>query len=202
MTKLALVAALTFATVVHAQTAPDDRYVKQLAGATLVEGKGFPGVVELGTATPQMYKTLGPAREDTSFVFWYFYDRGPWTLVVVADTTPSGDFTTRAIEISGAHAPPTSRGIHIGDPIAKVTKTYGASAAFTGSVGSPQFAHATTVDMRDHTKHVLPDVEAPYRAGLYYPALSLLFLAKDGKVDKIVVVTRQIAPGAASGETR
>jgi hypothetical protein len=191
MTQLAIVAAVTFAsfvTVASGQTAPDDRYVKQLAGATLVEGKGFPGVVELGTATPQMYKALGPGREDTNFVFWYFYDRGPWTLVVVADTTPSGEFTTRAIEISGAHAPPTARGIRIGDPIAKVTKTYGASEPFTGSVGSPQFAHATTIDMRDHTKHVLPDVEAAYKAGLYYPLLSLLFVAKDGKVDKIVLV--------------
>jgi len=192
MTKLVIAAALTLASIAHAHVTPDDRYATQLAGAMLVEGNGFPGVVELGTATPQMYKTLGPAREDTNFVFWYFYDRGPWTLVVVADTTPTGDFTMRAIEISGAHAPATSRGVRIGDPIAKVTKTYGASEVFTGSVGSPQFAHATTVDLRDHSKHVLPDVEAAYKAGLYYPKLSTLFVAKDGKVDKIVVVIRNL----------
>ena len=91
---------------------PSDSYAKQLAQATLVEGRGFPGVVELGMATPQMYKAIGPGRESLGMPFWYTYDRGSWQLVVVAETTARGDFTTRAIEISGARTRDQARPAH------------------------------------------------------------------------------------------
>ncbi|CAN5295990.1 hypothetical protein BH11MYX1_BH11MYX1_48970 [soil metagenome] len=176
-----------------APPAPDDRYAKQLAGQPLVEGKGFAGVVELGTPTPRMYKALGPGREDTGFVFWYFYDRGPWQLTVMAETTPTNDFQTRAIEISGAKAPATARGIRIGDTAAQVTKVYGAGEAFTGTVGDPKFEHMTTHDLRDGSSHVLPDIEATYRGGVFYPALGTLFVM-NGAVERIVVVSPAAVP--------
>jgi hypothetical protein len=158
--------------------APDDRYAKQLAGVAFVEGQGFPGVVELGTATPQMYKTLGPGREALGMPFWYFYDRGTWNLVVVAEMTASADFTTRAIEISGVHAPATKLGLHVGDSVARVKQLYGAGEAFTSTVGSPKLVTDT-----------IADLEATYKAGIYYPKLSTLVVIKRGVVDKIVVVT-------------
>ena len=87
-----LVAPLLLAAFAHTASAqtvpigPDARYVKLLAGKSLVDGKGFAGLIELGTPTPQMYKALGPGREDPNFVFWYFYDRGAWQLTVIAET--------------------------------------------------------------------------------------------------------------------
>ncbi len=186
-TLLAPVALAVCAHVAAAQTGPDDRYAK-LITKPLVEGVGFPGIVEVGGATPAMYKALGPGREDPSYVFWYFYDRGPWRLTVIAETTAANDFQTRAIEIAGAKAPATSRGIHIGDSAAQVTKAYGASAAFTGTVGDAKFEHMTTHDLRDGSAHVLPEIEAGYKGGMFYPALGTLFVLKNGAVERIVVM--------------
>ncbi len=189
-----LVAPLLLAAFAHTASAqtvpigPDARYVKLLAGKPLVDGKGFAGLIELGTPTPEMYKALGPGREDPNFVFWYFYDRGAWQLTVIAETTPSNDFQTRAIEISGPKAPPTSRGIHIGDTAAQVTKAYGTGVVFDGTVGDAKFAHMTTHDLRDGSSHVLPDVEAAYKGGVFYPALGTLFVLKGGTVERIVIV--------------
>jgi hypothetical protein len=160
-----------------APASPNDSYARQLAKATLVEGHGFPSVVELGTPTPQMYKAIGAGRESLGMPFWYIYDRGSWQLVVVAETTASGDFVTRAIEISGTHAPATKLGLHIGDPVARVEKLYGAGEAFTSSVGSPAFVTKATAAR-----------EATYKHGIYYPKRSTLFVIERGVVDKIVVV--------------
>jgi len=190
--KLLVIAALCmFTATVSAQApqAPDDRYVKQLAGKPLEEGKGFPGVIALGTPTPEMYKALGPGRENMDVPFWYFYDLGPWTLVVVAESdAETGQFVTRAIEISGGKAPATKRGARIGDPIKKIVGLYGKAEAFSSSVGSPLYANMMSIDVKTGVKHPLPDTEQAYKDSRYYPALSTLFVVAGGKVEKIVVV--------------
>ena len=182
MTKTTLLlCALSAVALANTPKSPDDRYTKVLAKAELVEGQGFAGVLELGTPTPEMVKTFGVAEEKLGKPFWYVYDRGDWTLTVTADFDAKHDFKTHAIEITGAKAPGTKRGIHIGDKMTKVTKTYGKGEAFTGTIGSPRFAKHDDGE----------DPEAVYKTGVYYPKLSLLVVAKDGKVDRIVVV----APG-------
>ena len=94
-----------------AQGAPTDAYAKLLDGRKLEEGKGFPGVIEVGTPTPAMYKALGPGREVAGTPFWYFYDKGPWTLVVVGEMSmETGGFATRAIQVTGDKAQATVQG--------------------------------------------------------------------------------------------
>jgi hypothetical protein len=187
---LAVGALLLVATgTARAQGAPDDRYAKVLKGKVLEEGKGFPGLVTLGQPTPAMYKLLGPGREDMNFPFWYFYDQGPWRLVVVAELA-NGEFRTRAIEVSGDKAPATAKGARVGDGADKITKLYGPPSPFSASVGSPLLTNMVSVDIKSGAETALPDPEQAYKDSLYYPDLSTLFVMTGGHVARIVVVLR------------
>ncbi|MCW5802723.1 MAG: hypothetical protein KIT31_10075 [Deltaproteobacteria bacterium] len=169
--------------------APDDSYAKLLAGKTLEEGKGFPGIVEVGTPTPAMYKALGAGREVAGMPFWYFYDKGPWTLIVVGEMSmETGGFMTRAIQLAGDKAPATKQGVKIGDPVAKVEKVYGKGAPFSGTVGSPAMAGMVSIDVKTGAKKPLPDVEKAFKDSLFYPKLGTLFVVTGGAVSGIVVV--------------
>src|SRR3982750_2564852 len=96
--------------VVAAPSAPTDAYAKKLAGKTIAEGKGFPGIVAIGEPSPKMFGELGPGRETPEAPFWYFYDKGAWQLVVVAEIdAETGSFVTRAIQVSGERAPATAK---------------------------------------------------------------------------------------------
>ncbi len=175
--------------VARADDAPDDRYATVLQGKTLDEGKGFGATLFLGQPTPAMYQLLGPGREDMNYPFWYFYDRGPWRLVVVAEMD-NGTFRTRAIELAGDKAPPTAKGAHIGDDAARIRKLYGKPAPFSGTVGSPLLRNMVSIDIKSGGATPMPDPEKAYQDSLYYPALSTLFVMAGGKVARIVVVLR------------
>src|SRR4051794_26281004 len=102
-------ASLLVAGPAGARREPNDRYAQGLAGKTLVEGQGFPGLIATGAPTPQMIKELGYPLEK-NIPFWYFYEKGAWKLTVVAEMEmAAGGFRTRAILVEGAGAPATSR---------------------------------------------------------------------------------------------
>jgi hypothetical protein len=176
------------------QVVSGEPYVRLVAGKTLEEGKGFPGVIAIGDPTPSMYKTLGEPREDMAYPFWYFYDKGPWALTVVAEYV-ADTFRTRAIIISGSGAPATTKGVHIGDPTSAVASAYGKAVPFSGNVASPAFNKLTWVAVKPGVSMGVhkgggqnPDSDAPFRDSLFYPALGTLFVVHEGKVAQIAVV--------------
>ena len=173
-----------------APTPPTDAYAKKLAGKTIDDGKGFPGIVAIGDPSPEMFKALGPGRETAEAPFWYFYDKGSWTLVVVAEIdAETGSFVTRAIQVSGDRAPATSKGVRVGDAVKKITSAYGAGQPFTSTVGSPMLANLVSVDLATGKRTPLPDLEKAYKDSLYYPALGMLFVVgSSSKVSRIVVL--------------
>ncbi|HEV7554329.1 MAG TPA: hypothetical protein VGO00_02675, partial [Kofleriaceae bacterium] len=163
--------------VASAAPTPTDAYAKKLAGKTIEDGKGFPGIVAIGEPSPEMFKVLGPGRETPEAPFWYFYDKGSWMLVVVAEIdAETGGFVTRAIQLSGDRAPATSKGVHVGDAVKKVTSAYGPGQAFTSTVGSPMLANLVSVDLSTGKRTPQPDLEKAYKDSVYYPALGMLFV--------------------------
>jgi hypothetical protein len=173
----------------HAQPGPPtDAYAKLLAGKSLEEGKGFPGLAEVGTPS-RVFQTLGRPRETGDAPFWYFYDKGPWTLIVVTEfVQETGSYVTRAIVIAGTKAPPTKQGVRVGDDVAKVTKVYGKPETFSGSVGSPAIANMVSIDLKTGATRPAVDTEKAFKDSVFYSRIGMLFVIGNGKVERIVTV--------------
>ena len=170
-----------------ATSGSDEQYIRVLTGKTFEEGKGFPGAVAIGDGTPSMYQKLGAGREQVGLPFWYFFDKGPWTLTVVAEFVADA-FRIRGIIVSGTGAPPTAKGVRVGDAVSKVTSVYGIEAPFSGSVGSPLYKDMVMVDVQTGRRSAAPDTEAVFRDSLFYPKLATLFVVQKGQVVKIAAV--------------
>lgn len=187
---LVAIVVLTVGAAARGQPAPDDRYAKLLTNQKLVEGQGFPGVVAVEDATPQMFAKLGRAREAAEYPFWYFYESGPWRLTVVAEHVPvAHSFRVRALIVEGQGAPATVKGIRIGDPAAKVRQLYGEPSPAATTITDPQlraFESAGT------------DTEAAFRGRLYYPQQAISFVLEKERVTRIVVMKKIAAEALAS----
>jgi hypothetical protein len=172
----------------------NDKYVKVLAGKPLVEGKGFPGLLVVGAPLPTVVPLLDWGREEpTGFPFWYFYEKGPWKLTVIAardrERCWSALYRIEALVVEGAGAPATSRGLHVGDPRARVTELYGAKTTpFEGPIDH----RGSTRDKPVMWGGGTPDMSAreaydeELKAGAYYPELGLIVTFLDDKVAKMI----------------
>lgn len=172
----------------------NDKYVKVLAGKPLVEGKGFPGLLEVGAPLPVVVPLLDWGREEPAgFPFWYFYEKGPWKLTVIAARDRERCWHSlhriEALVVEGAGAPATSRGLRIGDSRARVTELYGAKTTpFEGPIdhrGSTREAPVAwgggTIDMSAREAY-----DEELKAGAYYPELGLIVTFADDKVAKMI----------------
>ena len=68
---------------------------------------------------PVVRPLLGYGREDFTFPFWYFFDKGPWMLSVVA--CPDWErcnflYRIESLIVEGEAAPATAKGVRVGDP--------------------------------------------------------------------------------------
>ena len=172
---------------------PDDRYVKVLAGKKLEEGKGFPGIAVVGEALSAA-KTLGSGREDMDWPFWYFYDKGRWqlTLCTLFDIT-ARNTTLHAVIVAGDGAPPTTKGLKIGDPVAKATETYGPSLPFPGAlVGTDRKGKTRTrVGAKEGSGTSVIDDPPEFKDALYFPDAKLLVAVDKGRVLKLAIVAEE-----------
>lgn len=174
------------------QGPPDDRYVKVLADCKLHGGKGFPGVLELGAPLPVVRPLLGYGREDLTFPFWYFFDKGPWMLSVVA--CPDWErcnflYRIESLIVEGEGAPATANGVRVGDPESKVVAVYGDDSKGFKELLDSRGTTRTTIRMWGGDE---PDVTArrtfdrSLEAGRYYPEHGLIFVFESGRVLRIV----------------
>jgi hypothetical protein len=169
--------------------APDDRYVKLLAGKKLEDAKGFPDVVVIGDAMWNVAKRIGSAREEMEWLWWYFYEKGPWQLTVCCVLDARHFASVHAIIVAGEGAPPTSKGIKVGDPVAKVTAAYGASQPFRGAlVGMDEKGRTRTWHMAGPARDVKVDDPPEFKDALFFPAAGLLVAVKDGRVFELAIV--------------
>ncbi len=174
---------------------PDDRYVKVLAGKSLEEGKGFPGVVVVGPSSRIDVEKIGFGREDFSWPFWYFYEKGPWQLTVatVMHSDMSGA-TTQAVIVAGAAAPGTKKGLKIGDPISKAKQIYGEPGPFDGAlVGLENLGRKRTrygFGKSAPEEQVISD-PPEFAGALFFPAERLLVAVENDKVKKLAIVFKE-----------
>ncbi|MDF1701690.1 MAG: hypothetical protein P1V36_11095 [Planctomycetota bacterium] len=174
---------------------PTDRYAKVFAGKTLTDGRGFVGQLELGMPLPLVTPLLGWGRQEPGlYSFWHFYEKGDWTLSVM----PRPDYercnflyNVEALILEGKGAPATSRGIRIGDAVAKVEAAYGKEPQRLKDKLDSRGV-TKTVWRNPNMKH--PDMSARHafdlsvRKGHYYPQHGMLFTFEDGKVARIIAL--------------
>ncbi len=174
---------------------PSDKYVKVFAGKTLTDGRGFVGQLEIGAPLPVVRPLLGWGHEKGyPWSFWYFYEKGPWTLTIIA--RPDYErcnflYHVEALVLEGAQAPPTKRGIRIGDSLAKVKKVYGRDTSeLTQQIDSRGVTKTTWLNPNtprpDKGKRRAFDQSV--RSGRYYPQHGMLFTFADGKVNRIIAL--------------
>ena len=173
---------------------PTDAYEKLLAGKKLEERIGFPGIVVVGDALPKVMQRLGPGREEAPWFFWYFYEKGSWNLTVCTSTDDeSYEYVVQALIMSGVAAPPTKKGVKIGDPVTKLTAAYGKPGPFTGSLVGLAHKGKTVSGLTfengrvNQTTRVIEEPEA-FQEPIYYAAERLAFAVSDGYIDKIALV--------------
>ncbi len=92
----------------------------------LIEGLGYEGILTVYDETPRMYRRLGTPRTDPKRPLWYFYDSGPFRLVVRAEYRDSRFFVA-SIQAAGGERGRivTNSGVRSGDPLRKVIDTHG-----------------------------------------------------------------------------
>lgn len=177
-----------------ADRTPTTRYVTVLAGKKLEEGRGFPGIVEVGSALPTVHPKIGYGREESAFGFWYFYDLGPWKLTVIA--RPDWErcnylSNVEAVIVEGPGAPATTRGVAVGDPKAKVLEVYGKDPErlrdkidSRGTTKTQWWAAGAEPDMTRRDAW-----DADIALGAYYPDAGLLFTFDDEyRVQRIIAI--------------
>jgi hypothetical protein len=170
-----------------------DGYATLLSGRVLEEGQGFPGIAAIDEPLRDAFQKLGLGREemasgDVYRPFWYFYDKGPFSLTLTGEEDDErGVMRLRGLLLSGSGAPGTRRGVRIGDPIEAVTKTYGVPQRWSTTFGSP---HYTITSLRgpDGKVRELAHPDAPFKESLYYPAISTFFVPAEDKVSQIGIV--------------
>jgi hypothetical protein len=172
----------------------DDRYVSVLAGKSLVEGRGFPGLFEIGSAIHEKYALIGNGLEKVeAFPFWYFHEKGRWHLVIAGemDHRRGGHrVSIRSIYVEGEGAPATEKGVRIGDPEEKVVEVYGKSSTnFDGAIGGFGRVGVTRFVGPKPDLGERKEIESSFQHGRYYPAISTVFAIKEGRVQRIAVVT-------------
>jgi hypothetical protein len=178
---------------------PDDRYVRLLAGKKLEDGKGFPGVVVLGDQLGKAMDLLRNGREDFTWPFWYFYDKGPWQLTICTNfmyRMTRGGTTVHAIIIGGDGAPPTSKGLKVGDPASKAVQLYGASQPFNGALVGIESKGRVRRGFRfgpggpEPTESTIDD-PPEFKDALFFPAAKLLVAVAKDKVVKLAIVEEE-----------
>jgi hypothetical protein len=176
-------------------TGPDDRYVKVLAGKKLEEGKGFSEIAVVGEPLSAA-KILGYGREDMDWPFWYFYDKGSWQLTLCALVDlPARKTTLHAVIVAGSGGPPTTKGLKIGDPVAKATETYGPSRPFSGAlVGADRKGQTRTrIGVKTDGGTSVIDDPPEFKDALWFPDAKLLVAVDKGRVLKLAIVADEEA---------
>jgi len=206
MNKSLRIALITFALLALSASSPlasagpefgvqTDKYAKVFAGKTLTDGRGFVGQLEIGAPLPVVVPLLDWGLEKAmQWGFWYFYEKGPWKLTVVA--RPDYErcnflYHVEALILEGEQAPPTSRGIRIGDPISKVHAQYGQDHSTLSEKLDSRGVTKTTwrnpnMKPPDMTERNAFDLSV--RLGHYYPQHGMLFTYEDGKVSRIIAL--------------
>jgi hypothetical protein len=170
----------------------EDSYAKLLEGKKLEDGVGFPGVVAVGEALGDVTARLGRGREDMAWPFWRFYDKGPWQLTVAIVLDPTSMVgRVQGVIIAGKGAPPTSKGIRIGDTVAALKKAYGEPAPFDRAlVGLEHKGKKRTRLDFERKRQTESTVDDPpeFKDALWFPSGKLLVAVFQDKVAKIAVV--------------
>jgi hypothetical protein len=172
---------------------PDDRYVKMLAGKKLEDGKGFPGLVVVGESW-SMAKTFGNGREDMDWPFWYFYDKGGWRLTICMNfPRPGVAGKIHALIVEGEGAPPTTKGLKVGDPASKAAQLYGPSQPFNGALVGLDRKGRTVRTFQVGAGMGQHEVEDPpeFKEALFFPAAKLLVAVANEKVLKLAIVEEE-----------
>jgi hypothetical protein len=180
----------------------DDRYVSILAAKKLEEGKGFPGVVTLDEQVGKPFELLGAGRMNFERPFWFFYDKGTWHLTICGILVRKlaagrGGLHVHAIIVAGEGAPPTAKGLKIGDPAFKASQLYGPPQPFDGAlVGIESKGRPRKSVMGRGTgddDHIVDD-PPEFKDALFFPAAKLLVAVAQGKVVKLAVVEEEESP--------
>ena len=154
-------------------------------GKIVEEGRGIPGIAELGMTVAKMVGIAGRPMEKHGRPFWYFYDACGVTAVAQFDRAAM-TFSLRAIIFENARS--TKSGLAIGDPLKRVIELYGNPTKFRGSVRDPQLESYVSIDAHSGRETPLEGDASATRSGMYYPDLHTLFVGSHGKVRRIVVV--------------
>ena len=137
-----------------APTPPTDAYAKKLAGKTIDDGKGFPGIVAIGDPCAGDVQGARPRARDCRGAVLVLLRQG----LVDARRGRGDRRRDRQLRDAcdpglGDRAPATSKGVRVGDAVKKITSAYGAGQPFTSTVGSPMLANLVSVDLATGKAH-------------------------------------------------
>jgi hypothetical protein len=97
-----------------------------------------------------------------------------------------------AIIVAGAGAPPTTKGLRIGDPASKAIQAYGPSQPFNGAlVGITRKGQVRRMfTFEGETEQVVED-PPEFKDALFFPAAKLLVAVDKDKVSKLAIVEEE-----------
>jgi hypothetical protein len=170
--------------------APTDAYAKKLKDAKLVEGVGFPGVVEVGKSFGVVEAAFGPGTTTVADPYPMVFDAGPWKLTCVGTTDGSKlRKILQAVIVEGADAPATAKGAKVGMTRDQIEEMYADAEKFTGSIVGIERRGARIVSFIRTEKELAVEEPEDFKSGAYFAAHRTAFaFDKDHKVTRIAVV--------------